>query len=403
MHLKQAIRHPLARNLFAILLVCLAAILRAKLLHGGDPSRPWLVFYPAVLISAIFGGLATGLLATGLSCVFVLWPLLRGLPAFRNDDWIALIVFLLIGTTISALGETARRTRQRVTVYHTLIDSLDEGFSVIEMLYDSTGKPIDYRFLEFNPAFETHTGFKDARGKTIRQLVPGHEDHWIQIYGKVAETGEEMRFELPAAAMNRFYNVFAFRVGGPGSHRVGILFKDITELKNHQDALIVAALYDKVTGLPNRAMFRDYFTKALARADRDHHNVALLFLDLDGFKAINDTLGHQAGDTMLSTVAQRLLANVRAGDLVSRFGGDEFAVILENCQPDFLEIIAQRFILALEAPVDFEGQTAAISASIGIVTYPCSGADEQTLIQRADEAMYAVKNAGKSGYKIWQP
>jgi diguanylate cyclase (GGDEF)-like protein len=99
-------------------------------------------------------------------------------------------------------------------------------------------------------------------------------------------------------------------------------------------------------------------------------------------------------------VAQRLMSCVRAGDLVSRFGGDEFAVILENCQTDWLPVIAERFKQTLELPVELEGQAARISASIGIVTYPNSGADEDTLIRLADEAMYSVKKEGKSGYKI---
>jgi predicted signal transduction protein with EAL and GGDEF domain len=160
------------------------------------------------------------------------------------------------------------------------------------MLYGPDGQPMDYRFIECNPAFEQQTGFHNAMGKTILELVPDHDSHWFEIYGKVAQTGDEIRFEQPATAMQRFYDVFAFRVGGEGSDRVGILFKDISEQKSNEQKLIIAALYDKVTGLPNRAMFRDHFAKALARAERDKYALALLFLDLDGFKAINDDLGH---------------------------------------------------------------------------------------------------------------
>jgi diguanylate cyclase (GGDEF)-like protein len=402
MRLRQLVRHPFARHLYAIVLVALAAVLRMAILHGRAATHPWLIFYPVVVVAAVFGGLSAGLLAIGFACAIVLWPLFAGEPHLGgNADWLGMTVFILTGSMISAVCEVMRRTRARVDIYHTLVNSLDEGFCVVEMLYDPNGKPVDYRFLEYNPAFEKHTGLGQARGKTIREMVPNHEDHWIEIYGRVARTGEEIRFEQPAAAMHRYYNVFAFRVGGERSDKVGILFKDITEHRNNEQKLIIAALYDRVTGLPNRAMFRDYFAKALARAEREKHNLVLLFLDLDGFKAINDTHGHQAGDALLCVVAERLMVCVRAGDLASRFGGDEFTIILENCQPSFLPVIADRFIQALESPIELEGQVAKISASLGIVVYPEHGTEEETLIRRADEAMYCVKKEGKSGYKIW--
>src|SRR6185503_15955980 len=105
-----------------------------------------------------------------------------------------------------------------------------EGFCVIEMILDGEGRPTDYRFLELNPAFEKHTGLKDATNRTIREMVPNHEMHWIEIYGRVATTGEPVRFVNEAKALgDRWYDVFASRIGGPDSRRVAILFKDITE------------------------------------------------------------------------------------------------------------------------------------------------------------------------------
>ena len=121
--------------------------------------------------------------------------------------------------------------------YRTLFETMDEGFCVVEMIYDDNGKPVDYRFVEVNPTFERHTGFQDGLGKTIRQLVPDHDEHWFEIYGKVARTGEAIRFEQIAQAMGRFYDVFAFRIGDAENARVGILFKDITEQKKSQTAL----------------------------------------------------------------------------------------------------------------------------------------------------------------------
>jgi diguanylate cyclase (GGDEF)-like protein/PAS domain S-box-containing protein len=190
-----------------------------------------------------------------------------------------------------------------------------------------------------------------------------------------------------------------------GDGRFGwvLVFHDITERKQAEEELIQTARYDTLTGLPNRSMFQDYFAKALSRAARGAQHLALLFLDLDGFKAVNDTHGHLAGDQLLQSVAQRLVKCVRAGDLVSRLGGDEFTIILEDSVPGQLTALAEKIIRVLEAPIHFGGQTAHISASIGIALYPECGSDEHTLIQLADAAMYEVKRAGRRGYRFCSP
>jgi PAS domain S-box-containing protein len=121
-----------------------------------------------------------------------------------------------------------RRSEER---YRTLFESIDEGFSVIEVLFDENDKPIDYRFLEVNPAFENQTGLQQATGKTVRQLVPNLEDDWVEIYGKIALTGESLRFENGSEAMNRWFDVYAFGIGQPHERKVAILFKDISDRK----------------------------------------------------------------------------------------------------------------------------------------------------------------------------
>jgi len=113
--------------------------------------------------------------------------------------------------------------------YRTLFDSIDEGFCIIEMVFDAKGKPSDYRFLEINASFERQTGLHNAQGKLMRTLVPNHEEHWFQIYGKVALTGEPVRFTNEAKAMNRYYDVFAFPVGEEKIRKVAILFNDISK------------------------------------------------------------------------------------------------------------------------------------------------------------------------------
>ncbi|MCX6121959.1 MAG: PAS domain S-box protein [Ignavibacteriales bacterium] len=135
-------------------------------------------------------------------------------------------------------GKQAEKAlRESEERYRSLFEKIDEGFCVVEMLYDPDGMAVDYRFVEINQAFEKHTGLQQALGKTIRQMVPNHDAHWFEIYGKVARTGEAIRFENPAIAMQRYYDVFAFRIGGDGSQRVGVLFTDITERKRAEEEL----------------------------------------------------------------------------------------------------------------------------------------------------------------------
>jgi len=130
--------------------------------------------------------------------------------------------------------ETVRESEAR---YRTLFDTLIEGFCTIEMIFDAAGKPVDYRFLEINPAFAKQTGLHDAQGKLMRDLAPDHEAHWFEMYGNVAVTGEPVHFENEAKALGRYYDVRAYRVGGPGSTKVAILFNDITERRVAQQKL----------------------------------------------------------------------------------------------------------------------------------------------------------------------
>src|SRR5687768_5200787 len=115
--------------------------------------------------------------------------------------------------------------------YRTVFEAIDVGFCIIEVLFDDAGRPVDYRFDEVNPAFVEQTGLDNAIGRTIRELAPAHETHWFEIYGRVALTGEPTRFEAPAEALGRAYEVFAVRVGRPEEHRVAVLFSDIRAKK----------------------------------------------------------------------------------------------------------------------------------------------------------------------------
>jgi PAS domain S-box-containing protein len=159
--------------------------------------------------------------------------------ARRPTDWEYQLADF--GTQIASIAFERDRAnlalRESETKYRTLFESIDEGFCIVEMIFDSENKPIDYRFLIANPAFDKQTGKKNAVGKTVREMAPQHEDYWFEIYGKVALTGQSIRFENRAREFQRWYEVHAFRVGKPELRQVGILFNDITDRKHTEEAL----------------------------------------------------------------------------------------------------------------------------------------------------------------------
>ncbi|HEY6095709.1 MAG TPA: CHASE domain-containing protein [Gallionellaceae bacterium] len=191
-----------------------------------------------------------------------------------------------------------------------------------------------------------------------------------------------------------------FDADGLAVRSVGTV-QDITEQKMTQERIEHMAHYDTLTNLPNRALFYDRLRQALALAKRNEGGLTLLFMDLDGFKQVNDTQGHHAGDLLLMGVAQRLSACVRESDTVSRLGGDEFTVILSGMH-ELADVIAvaQKIIHAISAPFDLEGRAANIGISIGIARYTEEAENEDDLVTQADQAMYEAKFAGKNTYRV---
>jgi diguanylate cyclase (GGDEF)-like protein len=163
------------------------------------------------------------------------------------------------------------------------------------------------------------------------------------------------------------------------------------------------AHYDPLTGMPNRMYLKDRLTQDLAHAHREHTRLAVLFLDLDRFKDVNDTLGHAAGDRLLKVVATRLRGCVREADMVARLGGDEFVIVLGNVSaPRVAQIVAENMIRALSAPIDIDGRETFVGASIGVTLYPDDGASSEELLRKADNAMYRAKNKGRGRYVFFE-
>ena len=183
-----------------------------------------------------------------------------------------------------------------------------------------------------------------------------------------------------------------------------LVLQDITERKKTQDHLLYLANYDALTNLPNRSLLLDRIDQALTRAPRRHQLVAILFCDLDGFKLINDTYGHNMGDHMLKIAAQRLATCIRAEDTVARHGGDEFVIILNELtnQHDACQV-AQKIINVFAKPFEIRNHQFYIGVSIGITLFPNDGEDAETLLKNADVAMYRVKEQGKNAYQLYSP
>jgi diguanylate cyclase (GGDEF)-like protein/PAS domain S-box-containing protein len=180
--------------------------------------------------------------------------------------------------------------------------------------------------------------------------------------------------------------------------------RDVTERKRVEDHIAYLAYHDELTGLPNRTLFLDRLTIALAHAQRFKRLVAVLYIDLDHFKRINDSLGHSVGDQLLDAVASRLRESTRTSDTVGRLGGDEFAVLLsEIAHEDDLARVARKILDELSHRFAFEEHQLYVSASMGISVYPRDGSDPQTLMKNADSAMYRAKNSGRNGYSFCTP
>ena len=323
---------------------------------------------------------------------------------------------------VALVEETADRTwaaveraraeaalRESEEKYRSLFESMDEGFFLTEVILDEDGRPVDILCLEANPAATRMVGH-DFAGRRLSEFDPRFEPSWIEIWGRVARTGQGVRLERFVEPLGAWYDFYAFSVGERGSRRVAIVFQDVSarkeieeELRSSRAELLHRAHHDRLTGLPNRVLFVDRLRLAVASAARRERILAVLFVDLDGFKFVNDSLGHAAGDHVLEVVASRLRASLREEDTLARLHGDEFVVLLpEINDPDDAEYLARTLNAAVSQPVDVGDKPVALSASIGISVYPRDGTDADALLRSADVAMYHVKLQGKNGGRFFE-
>jgi diguanylate cyclase (GGDEF)-like protein len=231
-------------------------------------------------------------------------------------------------------------------------------------------------------------GFETAR--LIKQRRATRHVPIIFLTGRLGEDELRRGYELGAAdyLLKPFEpQILAAKVS---------VFADLARLRREAEVLSHRSLHDELTGLPNRTLFLDRLEHALARIGRDPALVAVLFLDLDGFKAVNDRLGHYAGDRLLVDVAGRLQSGIRATDTAARFGGDEFLVLCEDLRDELeVEQVADRLHSVLSAPYEIEGEELELRASIGVTATDDPAAAPEPLIRAADEAMLRAKTRGR--------
>ena len=260
------------------------------------------------------------------------------------------------------------------------------------------------RFLECKPAkdFQTHIEPEHFLGKTIHEALPESvaEQAMSCLEKAVSAPGVasfEYQMTLPHGESN-----YESRFIRASEEQVLCIVRDISESKRTQQQLHFLAHYDLLTGLPNRRLFNESLTKAQTFANRTSDTIAVMFIDLDRFKNINDTLGHGVGDKLLQQVGNRISVCIRESDTVARMGGDEFAVVLVNLREERdAAVVAEKIIEALRLPFTVDGHEVFVGASIGITFYRPGQDDKEVLLEKADVAMYHAKERGRNNYQFY--
>jgi diguanylate cyclase (GGDEF)-like protein/PAS domain S-box-containing protein len=270
----------------------------------------------------------------------------------------------------------------------------------------------DNLIIDVNSAFTTITGYsrEEVLGRNPNLMSSGRQSKvfytkmWQSLSLDKSWRGEVWDKRKSGEVYASQLSISVICDDNDKALRYVAVFSDITHIKNHEAELNRIAHYDALTGIPNRVLLADRMKQAIAQTGREQRLLSICYLDLDGFKPINDTMGHEAGDQVLIEVAKRIGNTIRGGDTVARLGGDEFVVLLLG-QEKGEESVAtlERMLLSISQPIIVNGKSHSLSASIGVSMYPLDDEDSDTLLRHADQAMYVAKQSGKNRFHIYDP
>lgn len=263
--------------------------------------------------------------------------------------------------------------------------------------------------IEINDAFSRITGYSrdEVIGKNPRILKSGHQskDFYLEMWKSLQEaghwSGEIWNRRKSGEVYAEWLNISAITDDAGNKVNYVAVFSDITGRKKHETYLEKIAHFDALTGIPNRVLLSDRMRQAIAKLKRENSILAVCFLDLDGFKSVNDTLGHDAGDQVLVEVSKRITHLIRGGDTVARLGGDEFVVLLDVKSLDECRRTVDRLLEAIGQPILIKNESVRVGASIGIAMSLSDHCEPEQLLEQADLAMYEAKNAGKNQYRFF--
>ncbi|MCK4690609.1 MAG: diguanylate cyclase, partial [Desulfuromonadales bacterium] len=298
--------------------------------------------------------------------------------------------------------EKLRESEER---YRTLYTTMQEGVALHKLTYDDQGKPEDYVIIDVNQAYETIVELtrEEVVGQLASKIYPSQDGKppCLKIYSEVAQGGMPTSLEFDLVTRNES-KALSISVAQLSPGYFATIFEDITQRKLAEEKIERLAYFDSLTGLPNRVLLRDRLGQMVVRAKRNTGRIALFFLDLDRFKQINDTFGHDKGDQLLQVIAGRLEKLLRNCDTVARLGGDEFILLIDEMRDrEAAALIACKVLEELEQPTILEGTEVFISASLGIALFPEDGDDPDTLLKNADTAMYQAKDTGRNTYRFY--
>jgi len=325
-----------------------------------------------------------------------IWLLSRGMLVSKTFDGKPL---LMIGTSEDITKR--KKSELNLQLAASVFSHAREGI----MITDANGT-----IIEVNETFTRLTGYsrEEAIGQNPKILQSRKQSNefyqamWKSLLEKGHWYGEVWNRRKSGELYAEMLTISAVKNEKNETKHYVALFTDITVVKEHQEQLEHIAHYDVLTKLPNRVLLADRLSQSVVQCERRDLSLAVVFLDLDGFKAVNDNHGHDIGDELLVVIAQRMQLALREGDTLSRFGGDEFiAVLVDLEQLDDCKPILERLLLAASEPVVINDIELQVSASIGVTVYPEDNADTEQLIRHADQAMYIAKQSGKNRYHLF--